>query len=138
MAAIAAAAAIAAPAHAEAPMLAGYYETTLQADGGKPRVTRDCLTAQEARTMTIERRLAESTRGACVYTQRQIGGGKFAMAGTCTEAGSKTSFKSSGAYSPTGFSLVLASKVSMGGTPVEVNLKIASRRIAANCPAGAD
>jgi hypothetical protein len=134
---LAAAAATLAPtwAAAETAMAPGYYETVTRVAGAAARTTRDCVTAEEARQMTIERRLAETQRGACTYNQRQIGGGKFILAGSCDNDEAKTTFKTWGAYSPTSFNLTLASKTMLGGAPVEMDLSLSSRRIAASCPA---
>lgn len=123
-------------ASAETAMAPGYYETVTRMAGSAARTTRDCVTMEEAKQMTVERRLAETQRGACTYSQRQIGGGKFVLAGTCVNDEARTTFKTWGGYSPTSLTLTLASKTALGGDVVEMDFSLSSRRIAAVCPAG--
>jgi hypothetical protein len=123
---------------AETAFAPGYYETTTRFAGDpEPEIKRECVTAAEARTRTLERFLAETTEGKCTYTQRQIGGGRFAIAGACTYEGVKSTFRNTGAYSPTAFSLNLVSRTMVAGQPIDINLSTSSRRIAAACPASA-
>lgn len=116
----------------------GYYETVTRVAGDPDtEVTRDCVTPAEAKSRTLETILAEATEGKCAFTQRQVGGGRFALTGSCVNEGVKSTFKNTGTYTPTSFSLNLVSRTVIGGAPIDLNLTTTSRRIAAACPAGA-
>lgn len=119
-------------------MAPGYYETTTRI-AGDPEVERkrECLTPAEVRARPLERVLTELTEGRCTYTQRQIGGGRFAFAGACVNEGVRTTFRNTGTYTPTSYSVNLNSRTMVGGTPIDIVVTTASRRIAAVCPAGA-
>ena len=119
-------------------MSPGYYETTTRV-AGDPEVERkrECLTPAEVRARPLERVLAELTEGRCTYTQRQIGGGRFAFAGACVNEGVRTTFRNTGTYTPTSYSVNLNSRTMVGGTPIDIVLTTSSRRIAAVCPSGA-
>lgn len=55
----------------ETTFLPGYYETVTRIAGDpEPEIQRDCVTAAEARTRTLERALAEMTEGRCTYGKR--------------------------------------------------------------------
>lgn len=115
----------------------GYYETVTRIAGDPdPEIQRDCVTPAEARSRTLETVLAEWTEGQCTYTQRQVGGGKFALAGACVVDGSRSTFRYSGAYTPASFTAKLSSRTVVSGQPIDINLSIASRRLAPACPAG--
>jgi hypothetical protein len=137
-AAIALGTASAAAAMADTAMLPGYYETVTRTVGkAGGTTTRDCLSPAEARTETVERKLQEALRApGCKYTQRSLASGKFALAGSCNQAGMKSSFKQTGTYSPTGMTMNNVMTMSLGGKPINLSLVINSRRIAATCPAG--
>lgn len=126
----------AAPAVAQTALVPGYYEVVTRVAGDPaPDIQHQCLTAAEAKTRTLETMLAEWTEGRCAYTQRQTGGGKFALAGSCTLDGSTSTFRHTGAYTPTSFSANLNSRTVVSGQPLDVKITITSRRIAAACPA---
>lgn len=133
-----AAVATASAALAETVMLPGLYETTTRSAGEEDaEVTRDCLTPAEAKTKTVERRLAEALKSkACTYSQRTLAGGRFALAGTCSQSGVKSSFRQTGTYSPTTLTMNMRLSMSMGGQPIGVDLVSSSRRIAPTCAAG--
>lgn len=120
-------------------MLPGYYETRTNSPGdpaGKP--VRDCVTIAEAKERTVERWLSETSKiPNCTFSRRAIGGGKFAIAGTCNNAGMKSTFTQTGTYSPTAMSMNMKMTLNAGGKPVSMDLVTTSRRIAASCPAGA-
>lgn len=119
-------------------MSPGYYETISRVAGDpQPEIKRDCVSAAEAKARPLETILGELTEGRCAYTQRQVGGGKFALAGSCVYEGVKSTFRNTGSYSPTSFSLNLNSRTLVAGAPIDVVLSVTSRRIAAICPAGA-
>lgn len=124
---------------AETTLSPGYYEAATRLPGEtKARITHDCLTPEEARESTVERRIGQAAVGQCAYGPRKISGGKFAVAGTCTnDDGSKTSFKVTGGYSATSMTMNLASSTNLNGRLVPMNLAVSLRRIAAACPAGA-
>lgn len=132
------AAPLAASAAGETFMSPGYYETTTRF-AGEPEVERkrECLTPAEVRARPLERVLAEMTEGRCTFTQRQIGGGRFAFAGACVNEGVRTTFRNTGTYTPTSYSVNLSSRTTVGGTPIDIVLTTTSRRIAAVCPSGA-
>lgn len=125
---------------AETVMLPGLYETITRSAGeDDAETTRDCVTPAEVKTKTVERKLAEALKSkACTYTQRSFGGGKFALAGACSQSGVKSRFKQTGTYSPTTLNLNMKLTMSMGGQPISVDLTSSSRRIAPTCPAGSD
>jgi hypothetical protein len=128
----------AAAAMADTTMLPGYYETVTRI-AGKPggTTTRDCLSAAEARTETVERKLAEALQApGCTYSQRSLAGGRFALAGSCNQDGIKSTFRQTGTYSPTAMTMTNVMTMSTGGKPINLSLLINSRRIAAACPAG--
>lgn len=129
---------LSASAAGETLMSPGFYETTTRI-AGDPEVERkrECLTPAEVRARPLERVLAEMTEGRCTYTQRQIGGGRFAFAGACVNEGVRTTFRNTGTYTPTSYSVNLNSRTMVGGTPIDIVVTTASRRIAAVCPAGA-
>jgi hypothetical protein len=119
-------------------MLPGYYETRTSSPGdpaGKP--VRDCVTVAEAKERTVERWLSETSKiPNCTFSRRAIGGGKFAIAGTCNNAGMKSTFTQTGTYSPTAMSMNMKMTLNAGGKPVSMDLVTTSRRIAGSCPAG--
>ncbi len=119
-------------------MSPGYYETTTRFDGD-PEVERkrECLTPAEVRARPLERVLAELTEGRCTFSQRQIGGGRFAFVGACVNEGVRTTFRNTGTYTPTSYSVSLNSRTMVGGTPIDIVMTTSSRRIAAVCPSGA-
>ena len=127
-------------ANAETVMLPGLYETKVGYPGqGGVETTRDCLTPDEVKTETIERRLAQAVKDpSCKFSSRSFGGGKFAIAGSCNNGGIRSSFKQSGTYSPTTLNMNMSMTMipTPGAKPVAMNLVTASRRIAATCPAG--
>lgn len=128
----------AAPAAAQTALVPGYYEVVTRVAGDpEPDIQHQCLTAAEAKTRTLEVVLAEWTEGRCAFSQRQIGGGKFAFAGSCTLDGSTSTFRHTGAYTPTSFSANLNSRTVVSGQPLDVKITTSSRRIAAACPARA-
>lgn len=127
-----------AAAAAETVFAPGYYEfVTRFAGESEAETTRECVTAAEARTRSLERILGEMTEGSCTYTQRQIGGGRFALAGSCINEGVRSTFRTSGAYTPTSYNFDLTSRTMMGGVPIDVAITTTGRRIAAACPARA-
>ena len=119
-------------------MAPGYYETTTRF-AGDPEVERkrECLSPAEVRARPLERVLAEMTEGRCTYTQRQIGGGRFTFVGACVNDGVRTTFRNTGTYTPTSYSVSLNSRTMVGGAPIDIVLTTSSRRIAAVCPSGA-
>lgn len=136
-AALLAAGAPAAPTLAQTTFAPGYYETVTRIAGDPdPEIQRDCVTPAEVKSRTLEAILAEWTEGQCVYTQRQVGGGKFALAGSCVVDGSRSTFRYAGAYTPTSFSATLSSRAVVSGQPLDMNLAVSSRRLAPVCPAG--
>lgn len=121
---------------AQTSLLPGYYEIVTRVAGdSEAEVQHECLTAAEAKTRTLEQALAEWTEGRCNYTQRQTGGGRFVLAGSCTLDGSTSTFHHTGTYTPTSFSANLNSRTILSGKPLDVKITTASRRIAAACPA---
>lgn len=129
-------------ASADALFQPGLYETRVSypGEGTAVEVSRDCLTPAEARSESLSVRLAEATRDpACRYTQRSIAGGRFAIAGTCTNDGIRTVVRQTGTYTATSMSLDTRTTLSAPGmAPVTVDMRMSSRRLAATCPADRD
>lgn len=128
---------------AEVTFLPGLYETQVRypEDGPGTETSRECVTPAEAKQESLERRLAEIMDDAnCRFTQRSIGGGRFAIAGTCNNYGIRSSLKQSGSYSPTAMTMDMRMSmvVAPGAGPVGTHMVLSSRRIAAACPAGSD
>lgn len=119
-------------------MLPGYYETRTTSPGDPSGETvRDCVTSAEAKERTVERWLSETSKiPNCTFSKRAIGGGKFAIAGTCNNGGMKSSFTQTGTFSPTSLSMNMKMTLNAGGKPVQMNVRTNSRRLAASCPAG--
>lgn len=129
---------LAANAAGETMMAPGYYETVTKIAGDpEADIKRECWTPAETRTRTVELILAELTEGRCTYTQRQLGSGRFTIAGACVNEGVRSTFRNTGSYSPTSLSVNLSSRTVVGGAPIDIVLSTTSRRIAAACPAGA-
>ncbi|TWI14361.1 DUF3617 domain-containing protein [Aerolutibacter ruishenii] len=128
---------------AEATFLPGLYEfkVSYPDEGPEVETSRECLTAAEAKQESLEQQLAETVSDSnCRFTQRTIGGGRFAIAGTCNNGGVRSTLKQSGTYSPTAMAMNMTmSMVPAPGTkPVDVRMVMSSKRIAAACPAGTD
>lgn len=128
---------------AEVTFLPGLYETKVRYpdDGPGTEASRECLTPDEAKVESLERRLAETVRDAnCRFTQRSIGGGRFAIAGTCNNDGVRSSLKQSGTYSTTAMTMdmTLSVAVAPGVEAVGTRMVLTSHRIAAVCPPGSD
>ncbi|WP_126172003.1 DUF3617 domain-containing protein [Altericroceibacterium xinjiangense] len=125
---------------AETRMLPGLYETRTSSPG-KPGGTkaRDCLTPEDVKIRTIERQLAEAVKdGSCKLGSRTVGGGKFAVSGTCNNGGIRSTFKQTGTYSPTAMSMNMSMTMvpAPGARPISMTVVSTSRRIAPTCPAG--
>jgi outer membrane receptor for ferric coprogen and ferric-rhodotorulic acid len=125
---------------AQTTFLPGLYETqTREAGSDEVETTRDCLTPQEAKQKTLEIALASALKSkSCTYAQRSVGGGKFALAGTCSQGGMKSTFKQTGTYSTTSMTMNTKLSMSMGGQPISVDIITTQRRVAPTCPAGSD
>ena len=132
----------AAPTLADTLFLPGLWETRTRSVGDNDVETnRDCVTPEETRRETLERRLAEMVKDpSCKYTQRSIGGGKFAIAGTCNNGGMKSTVRQTGTFSPTTLNMTMAMTLvaAPGAKPVTMNIVSSSRRLAPTCPAGSD
>ena len=130
-------------AFADAMFLPGLYEVRVSypGDGSGVETTRECLTSAEAKEESLERQLGEVLNDAsCQFTQRNIGGGRFAISGTCNNEGFRSNLKQSGTYSPTTMTMDMSMTLAPvpGAEPVSMQMTMSSRRIAANCPAGSD
>jgi hypothetical protein len=129
--------AVAAPTLAATAFLPGVYETkTAYADGTK-ETSRHCATSKGVGNDTLEKRLAAMTNAnGCTYSQKSIGGGKYAIAGTCNQDGIRSSVKQSGTYTPTSMTMNMAMTLAMPKQkPVSMSFTAVSRRVAATCPA---
>lgn len=120
----------------------GLWETKTRSPG-RPDVetTRDCVTPEETKRETLEKRLAEAVQDpSCKYTQRSIGGGKFAISGACNNEGIRSSFRQTGTYSPTAMTMNMSMTLvaAPGAKPVAMNVISSSRRIAPTCPASGE
>lgn len=127
------------PALAETAFLPGVYETTTTHADGTKETSRHCATSKGIQNDTLEKRLAAMSRDpSCKFTQRSIGGGKYALAATCNNEGVKSSYQQTGTYTPTSMTMNMAMtmQVAPGQKPVSMNFKALSRRVAATCPAG--
>jgi hypothetical protein len=128
---------------ADTMFLPGLYEVRVSypGDGSDVETTRECLTSAEAKEESLERYLAEAVKDpSCKFTQRSIGGGRFAIAGTCNSEGLRSTLKQTGTYSPTAMTMDMSmTLVSVPGVePVRMRMVMSIRRLAANCPAGSD
>ena len=134
---------VASAACADAVFLPGLYEVRVSypSEGSGVETTRECLTAAEAKRESLEWRLAEMVKDTrCSFTQRSIAGGRFAIAGTCSNEGFRSSLKQSGTYSPTtlAMEMTMTMQPMPGAEPVAMKMVLSSRRVAANCPVGSD
>lgn len=134
---------IAGAACADAAFLPGLYEVRVSypSEGSGVETTRECLTAAEARQQSLEWRLAEVLEdSSCRFTQRNIAGGRFAIAGSCDNDGFRSTLKQSGTYSPTTMTMEMSMTMQPmpGAEAVGMRMVLSSRRVAANCPAGSD
>lgn len=128
---------------AEVTFLPGLYETRVHYpdDGAGTETSRECLTPAEVKQESLERSLAEMVRdSSCRFTQRAIGGGRFAMAGTCNNDGMRSSVQQTGTYTTTSMTMDMRMSlvVAPGAGPVNTRMVMSARRIAANCPSGTD
>jgi uncharacterized protein (DUF849 family) len=134
-----AAAAVGAAAPGATAFLPGVYETTTTHADGTKDTARHCATSKGVQNDTLEKRLAAMSQDpSCQFTQRSIGGGKFAIAANCNNEGVKSSYRQSGTYTPTAMTMNMAMtmQVAAGQKPVSMNFTAVSRRVAATCPAG--
>lgn len=124
---------------AETAFLPGVYETTTTHADGTKETSRHCATSKGIQNDTLEKRLAAMSRDpSCKFSQRSIGGGKYAVAATCNNEGVKSSYRQTGTYTPTSMTMNMAMtmQVAPGQKPVSMDFKALSRRVAATCPAG--
>jgi hypothetical protein len=115
----------------------GVWETrTVHADGDV-QTTRHCAKPVDMRNDTLEARLAAmSNVKGCAYSQKAIGGGKYAIAGTCNQDGIRSSVRQSGTYTPNSMTMNMAMSLAMPGQkPVSMSFKAVSRRVGATCSA---
>jgi hypothetical protein len=119
--------------------LPGLFETVTTDAEGTRKTSRSCASAQAVQTDTLEKRLAAMGQDpSCKFTQRTIGGGKYAIAASCSNEGAKSSYRQSGTYTPTSMTMNMAMtmQVAPGQKPVTYSFTSVSRRVAATCPAG--
>ena len=130
-------------AFADAVFLPGLYEVRVSYpdEGSDVETTRECLTSAEVKEESLERYLAEAVKDtSCKYTQRSIGGGRFAIAGSCNNEGFRSTVKQTGTYSPTAMTMDMSMTMMSvaGAEPVSLRMVMTLRRLAATCPAGSD
>ncbi|MGZ9099275.1 MAG: DUF3617 domain-containing protein [Brevundimonas sp.] len=121
---------------AEPPVLAGYWEYTTSALGQRDTETK-CVRPSE-----INRFFGGlSTRHyRCTYPVREVGAGNARFEGNCTSrSGRQVRVRLSGAYQPEQFSFRGGASIRAAGIwspyiPATIN----ARRLAAQCPAGAE
>jgi len=127
---------------AETSLLPGLWEAkTTFADSKNVETTRDCITPAETKAGTLDAQLAKAIRDpSCKYTQRNVGGGRFAVAATCNNGGMKSSYRQTGTYTPTTLTMNMAMTLvaAPGAKPASMAFTSVSRRIAPTCPAGSD
>lgn len=128
---------------AEVTFLPGLYEfkVSYPDDGPEVETSRECLTAAEAKQESLEQQLAKTVSDSnCRFTQRTIGGGRFAIAGTCNNDGVRSTLKQSGTYSPTtmAMNMTMSMVPAPGAKPVAMRMVMSGKRVAAVCPAGTD
>ena len=139
VASLAAAAIGATGAAAGTAFLPGVYETTTTHADGTEDVSRHCATSKGIQNDTLEKRLAAMSQdSSCKFTERSVGGGKYAIAASCDNEGVKSSYRQTGTYTPTSMTMAMAMtmQVAPGQKPVSMNFTALSRRLAATCPAG--
>jgi|GEM_PF-5192254 len=124
---------------AETAFQPGVWETkTTFADTKNVETNRHCAKAADVKRDTLEARLAAMTQNPnCKYSQKSIGGGKYAIAGTCNDAGIKSSYRQSGTYTPASMTMNMSMTIAVPGQkPVSQSFTAVSRRVGAVCPAG--
>lgn len=129
-------------AFAETSLLPGLWEAkTTFADTKNVETTRSCISPAETKAGTLDQQLAKAVKDpSCKYTQRNIGGGRFAVAATCNNGGMKSGYKQTGTFTPTTMTMNMSMTLvtAPGAKPVSMAFTSASRRIAPTCPAGSD
>ena len=89
--------------------LPGVYETTTTHADGTKDISRHCATSKGIQNDTLEKRLAATSQGSsCKFTQRSVGGGKFAIVASCENEGVKSSYRQTGTYTPTSMNMTMA------------------------------
>ena len=119
--------------------LPGVYETTTTHADGTKDISRHCATSKGVQNDTLEKRLAAMSQDpSCKFTQRSVGGGKFAIAASCENEGVKSSYQQTGTYTPTSMTMTMGMtmQVARGQKPVSMKFTALSKRVAATCPAG--
>ena len=124
---------------ADAVFLPGLYEVRVSYpdEGSGVETTRECLTTAEVQAESLERRLGDFVKDAsCRFTRKTIGGGRFAIAGTCNNEGFRSTLKQSGTYAPTAMTMEMT--MTMPAAGASMKMVMSSRRVAASCPAATD
>lgn len=124
----------AAPAQtASPPVLAGYWEYTARALGQGDTETK-CVRPSE-----IDRFFGglSTRRWQCTYPVRQVGDGNARFEGVCEDRkGRRVNVRLTGTYQPESFTFRGGAQLARG-TPY-IPASITARRLAAQCPAGAE
>lgn len=114
-------------------VLPGYWEYTTSAVGVRDTETK-CVRPSE-----INRFFGglSTRRWRCVYPVRQVGDGAARFEGTCTDRkGRRVNVRLNGTYQPESFTFRGGAQL-VRGTPY-LPASITARRLAAQCPAGAE
>lgn len=114
-------------------VLPGYWEYTTSAVGVRDTETK-CVRPSE-----INRFFGglSTRRWQCTYPVRQVGAGNARFEGTCTDRkGRRVNVRLNGAYQPESFTFRGGAQLARG-TPY-LPASITARRVAAQCPAGAE
>ena len=118
---------------AAAPVLPGYWEYTTSALGSRDTETK-CVRPSE-----INRFFGglSTNRWKCTYSTREVGNGNARFEGTCQDKkGRRVNVRLNGTYQPESFRFNGGAQL-LRGTPY-IPASITARRVAAQCPAGAE
>jgi hypothetical protein len=113
----------------------GYWEVTNQASFGKTKVEHRCLVAAE-----IDKFLTnpENSHYSCTYPQKQVGGGKIALKGSCVDKNGQTAkVAANGTYAPAAFHMDLDIQAQLVGLPISAGATTDAHRLGDSCPADA-
>ena len=129
------AAAIAAPALAQSPILPGYWESDNRSDLliAQQSTERKCITPAQVDTYLMG---PANNHYTCVYKQRAVGDGAVHLAGQCIDNnGMKMDVAIAGTYTPETFHLKAQLHTKFASLPIAGTASIDAHRLSADCPA---
>lgn len=128
------AAASASPALAESPILPGYWESSDHTSFviEKDSTSHKCITAALAESYLTG---PSNNHYTCVYDRTQVGDGKVALAGQCTDnGGHKVHVDITGVYTKTSFELDAQLAANLFGLPLTGSAVTKAHRVSEICP----